>query len=424
MDPLGAVIPWIAACGALSLAGATFFERLIPILPSYVLLVTIGIAAADGHWSLQMAIALSVLGSVLGCLPFYALGFALGENRSRRFLERSVRVVGVSTARFRFWVDRFQAREQAITLGAQLIPTVRLIAPGISGLLRARFWRFLAATALGAALWNAIFIGVGYAAAFAASDTNASVLALKALVGLVLAEGLGFVAWRTVSQRRRAPASWTGRQRQSNERKDAMDDGVRFFRAWLADPLCVAALVPSSNALAQIITSEVTPASAPVIELGPGTGAFTRALIKRGVPETELALIEHTAEFSTLLALRFPTAQVLAIDAAQLNRIDIFRNARAGAIVSGLPVLSMPPKKVMAILEGAFGQLRTDGAFYQFTYGPRCPVPRAILDRLGLKAVRIGGTLANVPPAAVYRISRRPSRRRRSTPIRPWRGPC
>lgn len=70
MDPLGTVIPWIAACGALSLAGATFFERLVPILPSYILLVTIGIAAADGHWSLQMAFALSVLGGVLGCLPF------------------------------------------------------------------------------------------------------------------------------------------------------------------------------------------------------------------------------------------------------------------------------------------------------------------------------------------------------------------
>lgn len=416
MDPLGTVIPWIAACGALSLAGATFFERLVPILPSYILLVTIGIAAADGHWSLQMAFALSVLGGVLGCLPFYALGLALGENRSWSLLQWMARVMGISAARFRYWVDRFQAREQAIALGAQLIPTVRLIAPGISGLLRVKFWRFLAATALGVALWNGIFIGVGYGAAFATNNTNASVLALKALVGLLLTEALGVVAWRASSELRRT-------QRQSNERKGAMDESVRFFRAWLADPLRVAAIVPSSDALAQLMTSEITPASAPVIELGPGTGAFTRALIKRGVPEAELTLIEHTAEFSTLLALRFPSAQVLAIDAVQLSRIDIFPDARAGAIVSGLPLLSMPPKKVIAILDGAFGQLRAGGAFYQFTYGPRCPVPRVILDRLGLKAVRIGGTLANVPPAAVYRIGRRPPRRRRSTSTTPWRGP-
>ena len=50
--------------------------------------------------------------------------------------------------------------------------------------------------------------------------------------------------------------------------------------------------------------------------------------------------------------------------------------------------------------------MRPGGAFYQFTYGPRCPVPRPILDRLGLKATRIGGTVRNIPPAGVYRISR------------------
>jgi phosphatidylethanolamine/phosphatidyl-N-methylethanolamine N-methyltransferase len=67
----------------------------------------------------------------------------------------------------------------------------------------------------------------------------------------------------------------------------------------------------------------------------------------------------------------------------------------------------MPPRKIMAILLGAFGYLRPGGSFYQFTYGPRCPVPRPILDRLGLKARRIGGTVRNLPPAAAYRITRR-----------------
>jgi phosphatidylethanolamine/phosphatidyl-N-methylethanolamine N-methyltransferase len=65
---------------------------------------------------------------------------------------------------------------------------------------------------------------------------------------------------------------------------------------------------------------------------------------------------------------------------------------------------------VIAILEASFGHLRPEGAFYQFTYGPRCPVSRALLDRLGLKATRIGWAFANVPPAAVYRIRRRPPR--------------
>jgi hypothetical protein len=83
---------------------------------------------------------------------------------------------------------------------------------------------------------------------------------------------------------------------------------------------------------------------------------------------------------------------------------------RAGAVVSGIPLLLMPAKSVIALLEGAFERLRPDGAFYQFTYGRDAPIARPVLDRLGLKAMRIGGTLANFPPAAVYRILRRPAK--------------
>src|SRR5688572_12952182 len=72
------------------------------------------------------------------------------------------------------------------------------------GQLRVRFWRFVRATALGAAWWNTIFMGVGYAAAFAAGDTNASVLALKTLAAVIIAEGLALVAWRLMARRGRA----------------------------------------------------------------------------------------------------------------------------------------------------------------------------------------------------------------------------
>ncbi len=105
--------------------------------------------------------------------------------------------------------------------------------------------------------------------------------------------------------------------------------------------------------------------------------------------------------------MRFPEARVRQMDAARLREAALFRTATVGAVISGLPVLSMPPRKVIGILAGAFGYLRPGGAFYQITYGPRCPIPKAILDRLGLKATRVGSTLRNVPPATVYRISRR-----------------
>ncbi|KGD98512.1 MULTISPECIES: phospholipid methyltransferase [Rhizobium/Agrobacterium group] len=186
-----------------------------------------------------------------------------------------------------------------------------------------------------------------------------------------------------------------------------MAEALGFFQAWLKNPLRVAAIAPSSRSLANLITSEISHNTGPVIELGPGTGAFTRALIARGVRQEDLALIEFGSEFAAALHFHYPRARTLWMDAARLRAVDLFDGRAAGAVVSGLPLLSMPPRKVIAILTGAFRKMEPDGALYQFTYGPRCPVSLRLLDHLGLEAERIGGTLANLPPAAVYRIRRR-----------------
>jgi phosphatidylethanolamine/phosphatidyl-N-methylethanolamine N-methyltransferase len=183
-------------------------------------------------------------------------------------------------------------------------------------------------------------------------------------------------------------------------------DVLPFFRAWLDNPLGVAAITPSSSPLAELITREISPEDAPVLELGPGTGVFTRALLRRGVQESDLVLVESNDHFAQLLRFRFPEATILQTDAAMLRRLPAGPQMRIGAVVSGLPLLSMPPRKVMLILAGAFTHLRADGVLYQFTYGWRCPVSQRVLDGLGLTATRIGGVLANVPPASVYRITK------------------
>lgn len=180
-----------------------------------------------------------------------------------------------------------------------------------------------------------------------------------------------------------------------------------FLRNWAAAPLRVAAIAPSGAALARLITREIDAASAPVLELGPGTGVFTHALIARGVDPADLTLVEYGADFTAHLQARFPAARVLRADAARIVPGMLYPGRKAGAVVSGLGLLSMPVPVVTAILDRAFACLRPGAGFYQFTYGPRCPVPRLILDRLGLEAVRIGGTWRNLPPAAVYRINRR-----------------
>ncbi|MFP5077753.1 class I SAM-dependent methyltransferase [Rhizobium sp. YIM 134829] len=189
-------------------------------------------------------------------------------------------------------------------------------------------------------------------------------------------------------------------------------DALVFFKAWLAAPLQVASVTPSGRALSLLITQEISPETGTVIELGPGTGVFTEALLDRGVQEEDLVLIESGAAFAEELTLRFPAARTMLMDAARVREVEM--GGTVGAVVSGLPLLSMPPRKVLAILDGAFAHLGQHGAFYQFTYGPRCPVPRPLLDRLGLKATLIGRTCANLPPAAVYRIRRR-------RPLQPYR---
>ena len=86
-----------------------------------------------------------------------------------------------------------------------------------------------------------------------------------------------------------------------------------FFRALACNPRSVGAIAPSGANLASLITSEITAASGPVLELGPGTGVFTEALLERGVRESDLTLIDYGSDFMRLLQARFPRARVLWI---------------------------------------------------------------------------------------------------------------
>ena len=187
-----------------------------------------------------------------------------------------------------------------------------------------------------------------------------------------------------------------------------MKDSLFFLRQWATAPLRTAAVTPSSRALARIMTRDITAATGPVIELGPGTGVFTNALRDRGVAEHNITLVELNPDFAVLLKRRFPAACVLQMSAADIAASSGLREGSAGAVLSGLGLPSLSTRQVVKIMQGAFRCLRPASAFYQFTYGPRCPVPDDILNFLGLQAERVGGTFFNLPPASVYRITRAP----------------
>ena len=182
---------------------------------------------------------------------------------------------------------------------------------------------------------------------------------------------------------------------------------LQFFHAWRRNPQGIGAIVPSSNKLARAITRHVSPATGPIIELGSGTGAFTRALVQRGIDAHDLALIEMDPHFASQLIHDFPHADVHLADASKLGSRVLFDGERAGAAICGLPLLNFPLKTRIGILRGTFQHLRPGGAFYFFTYGLHCPIPRRVLDHLRLRAIKVDVVLVNVPPAHVWKVTRR-----------------
>lgn len=183
-----------------------------------------------------------------------------------------------------------------------------------------------------------------------------------------------------------------------------------FLRRWLRNPKAVGAVMPSGRSLASAMVAGIDlKAPGKVVELGGGTGNITAALLEAGVPPTDLAVVERDPAFAEVITRRFPDVRLLLGDAADLRRL--LRDAgidQVKAVVSSLPLLSIPERACLRIISEAVAALDDEGVLVQFTYGPASPVSRRIATRLGLQAERIGWVVDNIPPASVWRY--RPSR--------------
>src|SRR5215470_2802915 len=180
-----------------------------------------------------------------------------------------------------------------------------------------------------------------------------------------------------------------------------LDDEVRFIRTWIEKPLAIGAVTPSSRALARTMAGYVDPKlSGPVIELGPGTGPVTDALVAQGVDPSRLVLIEFDPTFCRLLRKRYPEATVVQGDAYGLRvLLNVVMRQPAAAVVSGLPLFSKPLKMRLRLLLDAFGLMAPGAPFVQFTYAAYSPIPRR-LDRVRSQASERIWT--NIPPARVW----------------------
>ncbi len=181
-------------------------------------------------------------------------------------------------------------------------------------------------------------------------------------------------------------------------------DEARFLKTWFENPLDTGALSPSSRALARTMARYVDDdGKSPLIELGPGTGPVTEALIERGIGPERLILVEFEPQFCELLARRYPGARIVQGDAYALaETLASHVDRPACAVVSSLPLLTRPEGQRLALLHEAFALMARGAAFVQFTYGLGSPMPRRPARGASFAAHVSPPVWLNLPPARVW----------------------
>lgn len=195
-----------------------------------------------------------------------------------------------------------------------------------------------------------------------------------------------------------------------HQKKSSLADSARFIKQWIENPRIIGAVSPSGPALAKAMASFVDLSrEGPIIELGPGTGPVTHALLARGIPAERLVLVEYETKFCHLLAERYPGVKIVQGDAYGLKAtLDGQIDGRVATVVSSLPLLVRPERDRAELLQQAFDLMGGDGLFIQFTYGlTKSPMP---LHALGVSGAYVGKgsapILMNIPPARVWRYRR------------------
>jgi phosphatidylethanolamine/phosphatidyl-N-methylethanolamine N-methyltransferase len=180
-------------------------------------------------------------------------------------------------------------------------------------------------------------------------------------------------------------------------------DSLRFIGRLITQPRTVGAVAPSSRALGRAMAAQIDiSADGPILELGPGTGVATAALIARGVVPERITAIEFDPDFARLIARRFPRVSVITGDA-----FDLEKTLGAGepfiAAISGVPLLNHSPERRQIFLEGVLARLKRGAPYVQFSYGLHRPVePPA-----GVTVTQAAFVLFNLPPARVWVYRRR-----------------
>lgn len=178
-----------------------------------------------------------------------------------------------------------------------------------------------------------------------------------------------------------------------------------FLRQFLNKPLGIGSITPSGKRVARLMVANLGwQPDEYVIELGPGTGVFTRELLAQGVPANRIVLIEFNKDFVKFLRHEFPQVQVIEGDASALPLVlEKLGIGKVKRIVSGIPLRSLSRAMGAAITSAIASSLEVGGVAVQFTYATMSPLAKNEASAGGLIGQRAGWALLNVPPAIIWR---------------------
>ncbi len=183
------------------------------------------------------------------------------------------------------------------------------------------------------------------------------------------------------------------------------DEEIRFFKGWIDGPKSVGAILPTSAVTARRMASVINPASGlPVLELGPGTGIITKAIIERGVAAENIVSIEYSTDFYQHLKRTIPGVNFINGDAFDLDTtLGDWKDRKFDAVISAIPMLSFPMEKRIALLEDLLDRMPPGRPVVQITYSPVSPID-ARPDRFHIR--HLDFVVRNIPPAQLWVYSR------------------
>lgn len=182
-----------------------------------------------------------------------------------------------------------------------------------------------------------------------------------------------------------------------------------FILAFLRNPRRIGALAPSGRPLAIAMATATGLAGKYILEIGPGTGVITEALLEAGAAPEKLWLLERDRRLAAILERKFPDLNILVGDARELTRlIDPHRSVPFDVVFSSLPLLNMRKKEIHMILTEILALLDRRGELIQYSYSTRPPISETLCRELGITGVRAATVLRNLPPARVWKYRFRP----------------